>query len=284
MNKTKMLMLIAPAALLLAGCGDSEPGSDYKEIDATAAKKQIAAIQENVDKADFAVPTKATISTYLKMVEDETSNEMNAKVAYDLSDDGPYFYFGTSETETNEGSDSVTNSIKGWLYKKDNQYVMAAESGETKVYATADVDSEKGEEVKKNIESSLSDYSASTDSIKESIKTTLTQISAYITMSEGAAALSMSGVGNLNIKLFGKGDGDLKVTIESTETHTVSSESVSFQTKATMVFANYLPVLAETEVTASTGASMVMKYTYDWNKVEKVYPDLSQLSSTSWDD
>jgi len=279
-----MLMLIAPAALLLAGCGDSEPGSDYKEIDATAAKKQIAAIQENVDKADFAVPTKATISTYLKMVEDETSNEMNAKVAYDLSDDGPYFYFGTSETETNEGSDSVTNSIKGWLYKKDNQYVMAAESGETKVYATADVDSEKGEEVKKNIESSLSDYSASTDSIKENVKTTLTQISAYITMSEGAAALSMSGVGNLNIKLFGKGDGDLKVTIESTETHTVSSESVSFQTKATMVFANCLPVLAETEVTASTGASMVMKYTYDWNKVEKVYPDLSQLSSTSWDD
>ncbi len=277
-----MLMLIAPAALLLAGCGDSEPGSDYKEIDATAAKKQIADIQENIDKADFAVPTKATISTYVKTVEDKTSDEVNAKVAYDLSDDGPYFYFGMSETETNEGGDSDTNSMKGWLYKKDNQYVMATENDETKIYATADVDSEKGEEVKKIIESSLSNYDASADSIKENVKTTLTQISTYITMSEGAAALSMSGVGNLNIKFFGKGDGDLKVTIESTSTQTISSESVSLQTKATMVFANYLPVLAETEITASTGSSMVIKYTYDWNKVEKVYPNLDQLSSTSW--
>lgn len=282
MNKTKMLMLIAPAALLLAGCGDSEPGSDYKEIDATAAKKQVTAIQSNAEKEDFAVPTKATISSYVKTVDADESDEISATVAYDLSDEGPYLYFGMTETEKEGDSDPETYSMKGWLYKDNDQYVMAAESGDHKVYATADADSEKGNEVKAAIESTLSTYNASTESIKANIKNTLTEISSYIAMSEGSAALSMSGIGDLNVKCYGKGEGDLKVTIESTVTMAISSTSVNMQTKATVVFADYLPTLAETEVTTTTNASMVMKYNYDWNKVNKTHPDLSQLSSTAW--
>ncbi len=282
MNKTKMLMLIAPAALLLAGCGDSEPGSDYKEIDATAAKKQVTAIQANVEKEDFAVPTKATISAYVKTVSEGESNEISATVAYDLSDDGPYFHVDMSTVEKEEDGDPETTSLQGWLYKNDNQYVVAADNNGAKSYATAEVDSEQGEKIKNEIEDNLSDYNASTESIKASIKSTLEEISTYITMSEGTAALSMSGLGNLNVKLYGKGEGDLKVTIESTVTMTISSAPVSMQTKATVVFADYLPVLTETEVTAADSASMVIKYKYDWNKVSKNYPDLSQFSASSW--
>ena len=268
--KNKSLLLILPAATLLVSCG-KEPGSDYKEVDKETIAKSAKAAKEEVKKDSFTLPKKFTISNSSKVSgkydEDMAAGNAEIKTAIDI--DNRYIYASVSG-ET--GSDSA--NVETWMYVKDNAFVSAMSDGENKSYVKVETNVDTSfDEAMNKVGYENEDLKEMFVSIYDSIVKMASGINIDINVDAGGSNTSAS------YKFYkGKGDGDIKV-----EAFTKLSSSVmSYTSEAKMVTASYLPVLVTSKTTGNnegSAFSVETSTTYDWDKCDLNYPDLTTFTA-----
>lgn len=268
--KNKSLLLILPAATLLVSCG-KEPGSDYKEVDKETIAKSAKAAKEEVKKDSFTLPKKFTISNSSKVSgkydEDMAVGNAEIKGAFDF--ENRYIYASVSG---DTGSDKGT--VETWAYVKDNAFVNAISSGETKSYT----------KIETNVDTSFDEAMNQAGYENEDLKEMFVGIyDSIVKMASGInidVNIETPGTKtNASYKFYkGKGDGDIKVEAFSN----FSSSVMSYTSEAKMVTASYLPVLVTSKTTGNnegSAFSVETSTTYDWDKCGLNYPDLTTFTA-----
>lgn len=268
--KNKSLLLILPAATLLVSCG-KEPGSDYKEVDKETIAKSAKAAKEEVKKDSFTLPKKFTITNSSKVSgkydEDLAAGNSEIKAAIDF--ENRYIYASVSAD-----TGSKNGNVETWAYVKDNAFVSAISSGDTKSYVKVETD------VDTSFDNAMNQAGYENEDLKERF------VSIYDSIVKMAAGINVDidvGAGGTNTsasyKFYkGKGDGDIKVEAFAK----FSSSTMSYSSESKMVTASYLPVLVTSKTTGNNEGSAFSaetSTTYDWDKCDLNYPDLTTFTA-----
>lgn len=273
--KNKSILLLLPATMLLASCGN-EPGSSYKEVDkqtvATSAKKA----KEEVAKDAFSFPKKLTLTASGKVSGKDKENDGAANFSVSASFDAENKYFHVSSSgDVSSLDNNAIASGETWIYKKDNSFVVASLTGENKGYvelaSEAQFDEEFGQ-FEKAID-------LDEDSLKDAAKAIYDNIIAAATSLTGSGSVEVNGTKAESSYKFFKGDGDGDIKMEYLYNFSSSDYSYSLENK--FVTTSYLPALTSSKKTGNiNGAafSSELKTTYDWDKCDLKYPDLSSFT------
>lgn len=269
--KNKSILLVLPALTLICSCS-SEPGSDYKEIDATTAKAQAKKIEENVESDTFELPKKVnyTFSTASSGKDKDGESGINLKGSSNLDLEQKYVHF---YLEGDIGFlEEKTGKIEGWSYIKDNQFVCAVATDNSKSYSVVSV--EDGE---KDFDSFVKEASLDTETVSEIAKKVIEEISTYASLNYN---VEIGGVKSEAKFYKGSGDGDLKLEYKSS----LESSSYSYNEEGKLVFGSFLPTYAYSKKTGNvSGAafSFESKTQFDWNKCDVKYPNLNDFTSSN---
>lgn len=277
MKKSKLVLLI-PAACLLCSCGNSEPGSDFKEIKKEDVPAKAKAIDSKVGGDSFEVPTKLTF-TQSATASGEAQEEMGGakgdqKVIIDT--ENKYFYASCGGTFASALEKDTTN-LEFWAYQDDASLVLATAFGETKAYTKIGSTA-----ISEAYNSFCENFSLDLDSIKDTVKAMVEEISYLVAaVSIDVSVSTPSASGSIEAKFYSKGDGDLKVTAKTS----ASKSEDSYTAEVTYVIADYLPAYTYSKASGKmSGAdfSIEEKSLYEWNKADtSSKPNLKDFTETS---
>ncbi len=268
--KNKSILLVLPALALICSCS-SEPGSDYKEIDATTAKAQAKQIETNVESKSFTLPNKVTytFSSSASGKDKNGNTGANLKGSSSLDLENKYVHFCLEGDAFGENGGS--GKMEGWSYIKDNQFVAAIESGATKAYSLVSI--EGGEQ---EFDSFVKKANLNSDTLIGMAKEFADEIADY-----ASAKLDIT-IGTAGIKseskfFKGSGDGDLKLEYKQS----FESSSYSYNEEGKFVLGSYLPTYFYYKKTGNfDGAAFQSesKFQFDWGKCDLNYPNLDSFT------
>lgn len=258
--KAKNIILVALSTTLLASCGG-------QKINAEQAEAQLETMQAKFTKQEVDIPINVTAVSTVRIAADADTEAANVNSELHFFPSKTYIHQKVSATVS-----GAAQTMETWMYVRENQFILAADTGDSKVYQSTPIDT------------TPEDYFDNNESVLE-IATSLGQAigQAYAEFKELFDVIREIDDMKAQIEGFGgslswsadfetKNEGHLKGTF--TAEAKKGEESISKQ-EAAIEFNEYVPVQVYALSTVGGKETLYASQTFDWKVGNVVYPDLS---------
>jgi len=261
--KKKSLLLLLPAAMLLASC--TGEGSD---VTPEEASKSVVSMKSKVTANDYEFPTKFTISSKVtkagSMTDGSSTYSLDSTTESLIAVDNDSYYLHVKNNVDGESSDV-------YAYLDGESFYLVLNDKYTKY------DAAMGKTIYEGLIASFGlDDAALKDTIVSFYDSSSDVIDTIIEYADGSVDLSSEGIASFFYSIKSKGEGHLflSMNVGMAVGSTESTQSTSLE------FDNYLPVSAKTDV-RQADISYSGESSYQWGTCDLSKPDLSKLTEAT---